>query len=214
MNKWDSENLNKYNQPRLAYKDRNSLEDSEMKEVFDSIVSSERGVGTMSNGSLPGPFNTWLYADAEMAKCLDKIGIAVRKNTKNVSEVIKEFAICIIAAHFRSNVEFWAHSKGALKHGVSVKILDNLKNDQRPIFKDNEFESTLSITYEFVKEYLILFSIKDESYDKMLSTIGSEKGMVEFVLVISHYVGLAAQLNIMRIPNPGPKQIFTNKNKI
>ena len=39
MNKWDSENLNKYNQPRLAYKDRNSLEDSEMKEVFDSIVS-------------------------------------------------------------------------------------------------------------------------------------------------------------------------------
>ena len=28
-----------------------------MKEVFDSIVSSERGVGTMSNGSLPGPFN-------------------------------------------------------------------------------------------------------------------------------------------------------------
>ena len=83
MNKWDSENLNKYNQPRLAYKDRNSLEDSEMKEVFDSIVSSDRGVGTMSNGSLPGPFNTWLYADAEMAKCLDKIGIAVRKNTKN-----------------------------------------------------------------------------------------------------------------------------------
>ena len=32
MNKWDSEILNKYNQPRLAYKDRNSLEDSEMKE--------------------------------------------------------------------------------------------------------------------------------------------------------------------------------------
>jgi hypothetical protein len=38
--------------------------------------------------------------------------------------------------------------------------------------------------------------------------------MVEFVLVISHYIGLAVQLNIMRIPNPGPKQIFTNKNKI
>ena len=48
----------------------------------------------------------------------------------------------------------------------------------------------------------------------MLSTIGSEKGMVEFVLVISNYVGLAAQLNIMRIPNPGQKQIFSKKNKI
>ena len=146
-----------------------------------------------------------------MAKCLDKIGIAVRKNTKNVSEVIKEFAICIIAAHFRSNVEFWAHSKGATKHGVSVKILDNLKNDQRPIFKDNEFESTLSITYEFVKEYLILFSIKDESYDKMLSTIGSEKGMVEFVLVIS-YVRSCSTIKHTH-PNPD-KQIFTNKKNL
>ena len=92
--------------------------------------------------------------------------------------------------------------------------LDNLKNDQRPIFKDNEFERILSVTYEFVKEYLNLFLIKDELYDKMFSVIGSEKGMVEFVLVISHYIGLAAQLNIMRIPNPGPTQIFTNKNKI
>ena len=55
MNKWDSENLNKYNQPRLAYKDRNSLEDSELKEDFDSIVSSERGLEQCQTGLFRAP---------------------------------------------------------------------------------------------------------------------------------------------------------------
>ena len=38
--------------------------------------------------------------------------------------------------------------------------------------------------------------------------IGSKKGLIEFILAISHYIGLAAQLNILRVPNPGEKQFF------
>ena len=76
MNKWDSNNLESNEQPRLKNLSRNDLDDS-IKSIYDSIINSERGVGTLSDGSLPGPFNAWLYADYEMAKSLDNIGVAI-----------------------------------------------------------------------------------------------------------------------------------------
>ena len=44
MNKWDSINLGENEKPRLSYKDKSSLND-QLKPVFESIVSSKRGVG-------------------------------------------------------------------------------------------------------------------------------------------------------------------------
>ena len=79
MNKWDSINLGENEKPRLSYKDKSSLND-QLKPVFESIVSSKRGIGTLSNGGLPGPFNGWMYTDAKLASALDTIGIAIREN--------------------------------------------------------------------------------------------------------------------------------------
>ena len=78
MNKWDSNNLSLSELPRLKSLSRNDLEDGN-KSVYDSIVNSERGVGTLSDGSLPGPFNAWMHSDHVMAESLDNIGIAIRK---------------------------------------------------------------------------------------------------------------------------------------
>ena len=77
MSKWDTTGLGENKKPRLDYKNRDQLSD-ELKDIFDSIVSSKRGVGTLSNGALPGPFNAWMYTDTEMADALDKIGVAIR----------------------------------------------------------------------------------------------------------------------------------------
>ena len=160
MSAWDSTGLSPEDQPRFEYVNRDQVPE-ELKEVFDSIVDSQRGVGTLSNGALPGPFNGWMYTDPEMARALDGIGMAVRSNTTNVPKTMKEVAICVIGAHFRSNVEFWAHSR-----------------------------------------------IADETYQAVLDLLGSEKAMIELVLVMGHYIGLATQLNILRVPNPGDRQFF------
>ena len=52
MNKWDSNNLSLDELPRLKNLSRSDLDDGN-KSVYDSIVNSERGVGTLSDGSLP-----------------------------------------------------------------------------------------------------------------------------------------------------------------
>ena len=179
-----------------------------MKDIFTSITDSERGVGTLSNGSLPGPFNAWMYTDLEMATSLDNIGIAIRKNTTNVPKQMKEISICVIASHYRSNVEFWAHSRIAKKIGIDEHILDDIKNGRSPKFGIDNNGLLQDISYRLTTEYLETHRVSDKLYAEALDVIGSEKGLIELVLVMGHYIGLAAQLNILRVPNPGDKQIF------
>ena len=207
MNKWDSNNLSLDELPRLKNLSRSDLEDGN-KRVYDSIVNSERGVGTLSDGSLPGPFNAWMYTDHAMAESLDNVGIAVRKNTSNVSSQMKELAICTIACHFKCNVELWAHSKTAEKAGISAKIIESLYKGVTPQFDDSVDGLEQSMSYKLTKEYLSRYRVSDSTYEEALEVVGSVKGMVELVLVIGHYVGLAAQLNILRVPNPGDSQYF------
>jgi len=207
MSAWDSTGLSPKDQPRFDYVNRDQIPE-ELKEVFDSIVGSQRGVGTLSNGALPGPFNGWMYTDPEMARALDGIGMAVRSNTSNVPKTMKEVAICVIGAHFRSNVEFWAHSRIALAAGVRQEVLDSIYNSEKPSFSDNEEEPFQKAAYDMAMEYLDGYRVSDETYQTVLDLLGSEKAMIELVLVMGHYIGLATQLNILRVPNPGDRQFF------
>ena len=209
MSTWDSLNLDVKDLPRLGYLTLESLE-PEMKEIFTSITDSERGVGTLSNGGLPGPFNGWMYTDPEMARALDDIGMAVRSNTTNVPKTMKEVAICVIGAHFRSNVEFWAHSRIALAAGVRQEVLDSIYNSEEPIFFETGEEPFQKAGYNMTKEYLETYRISDKSYQTILDLLGSDKAMIELILVMGHYIGLATQLNILRVPNPGDRQYFDN----
>ena len=207
MSAWDSTGLSPEDQPRFDYVNRDQIPE-ELKEVFDSIVGSQRGVGTLSNGALPGPFNGWMYTDPEMARALDGIGMAVRSNTSNVPKTMKEVAICVIGAHFRSNVEFWAHSRIALAAGVRQEVLDSIYNSEKPSFSDNGEEPFQKAAYDMAMEYLDGYRVSDETYQTVLDLLGSEKAMIELVLVMGHYIGLATQLNILRVPNPGDRQFF------
>ena len=207
MSKWDTIGLDKNKKPRLDYKNRDQLSD-ELKDTFDSIVSSKRGVGTLSNGALPGPFNAWMYTDAEMADALDKIGVAIRLNTKNAPADMKAIAICTVAVYYKSNVEFWAHSQTALANGISQDILNDLLAEKDPSFEKTDSGNRLKFAYFFAKEYLATHRVSDTIYNETLDIIGSKEGITEFILAISHYIGLAAQLNILRVPNPGDKQFF------
>ena len=207
MSAWDSTGLSPKDQPRFDYLNRDQIPE-ELKEVFDSIVGSQRGVGTLSNGALPGPFNGWMYTDPEMARALDGIGMAVRSNTSNVPKTMKEVAICVIGAHFRSNVEFWAHSRIALAAGGRQEVLDSIYNSEKPSFSDNGEEPFQKAAYDMAMEYLDGYRVSDETYQTVLDLLGSEKAMIELVLVMGHYIGLATQLNILRVPNPGDRQFF------
>ena len=83
-----------------------------------------------------------------------------------------------------------------------------MQKGESPQFEDSTEGLEQSVSYKLTKEYLSDYRVSDSTYAEALELVGSEKGMVELVLVIGHYVGLAAQLNILRVPNPGDSQYF------
>ena len=194
--------------PRLAPKTRADLNE-EQQEIWDYITSSERGVGTMSNGALPGPFNAWFYVSPEMCKALENIGNSINTLTEKLSNRAKEIATCQVAAHAKCNLAFWAHArKGQLRFGIEKEIFDAMQNYQYPPFGEDEQGKKDATIYKFTQEYLQLNKVSDKLYAAALDALGSEQAMVELTLVIGHYSNLAAQLNILRIPAPGTEQPF------
>ena len=149
-----------------------------------------------------------MYTDAKLADALEKVGIAIRENTTKVPEMMKQVSICCIAVYYKANVEYWAHSRLAENYGISNEILDSLLNEQYPLFDNTEEGRKQETAYRFTQEFLQSHDVSDIHYDETLNIIGSEQGMVEFICVIGHYMGLVAQLNILKVPNPGDKQIF------
>ena len=51
---------------------------------------------------------------------------------------MKAIAICTVAVHYKSNVEFWAHSQTALANGVSQDILNDLLAERDPSFEKTD----------------------------------------------------------------------------
>lgn len=196
-------------QPRLAPRPASSL-GHRHRTIHEGIVDSVRKVGEMSNGALPGPFNAWMYVSPELTEALDRVGVAIRTETGSVTTVLKEVAICVVAAHRQCNVAFWAHARIGAKAGLSAEVLDDLRQGQAPAFVDlpRATASDQRLVWRFVHTYLAWNRVDDALYDAVRGVLGSDQAMVELVLVIGHYCNIAAQLNLLRVPAPGADQPF------
>ena len=209
INRFDTRSDDPDIQPRLSPRTRNQLT-AEHRAIHDGIVESVRQVNEMSNGALPGPFNAWMYLSPSLTQALDTLGVAIRTETAEVSIVLKEIAVCVVAAHRRCNVAFWAHSAIALRAGLSAEVLHDLKNRRTPAFEDLPGVSAAdqSTVHRFVRSYLDEHRVSDDLYDELRQILGSDRAMVELVVVIGHYCTIAAQLNLLRVPAPGDEQPF------
>ncbi len=196
-------------QPRLAPRPVDTLGDAH-RAVHEGIVTSVRKVGEMSNGALPGPFNAWMYVSPTLTRALDGLGVAIRTETGAVPPVLKEIAVCVVAAHRRCNVAFWAHARIASKVGVPPALIEDLRQERIPAFADLPGASAQDqhTVWQFVRSYLALHRVDDALYDAVRTALGSDEAMVQLVLVIGHYCNIAAQLNLLRVPAPGAEQPF------
>eukprot|EP00941_MAST-03F_sp_MAST-3F-sp1_P003379 g3379.t1 len=224
VNRFDTVDLPKHLQPRLPPLARDDLETPEHVAVFDSIVSSKRGVTPMSNGALPGPFNLWMYLSEEVAAAEAQLGSALRFKITSIPEKLVEIAILTVGTYFRCSVEVWAHTKIAKKKGVKKDIIDAILHSKETLaiydvkdakkLNDVYGESLLDqeAVYKFTREILQKNRVSDETYNAAKDAVrGSNRAMAELAAVIGHYSSLAMQMNIARVPAPGSVQPFPYK---
>lgn len=177
---------------RLLRPTRDAL-DADGQEVWDTITAS-RPMATTDDGTLMGPFNAWVIAPAIGAP-LAELGSALRFES-SVERRLLEIAIITVGAHWRSEFEWWAHSRMALEHGVSREVVDAIARGDDPPLTDDE-----RVVYTVARQLVTGGRVEAEAYAEAHAELG-DRGVVELVTLIGYYTLVSFSLNAFEVPLP------------
>lgn len=169
----------------------------EQQALFDDILASRGGPSTLlgPDGSLRGPFNH-MVASPVLGQAMSRLGQAVRFEA-SVDRRLQELAICTVGAHWRSNFEFWAHSRMAIEAGVDRSVIDALAEGRDPAFaRDDE-----AAVYAFASQLVSTGRVDQDHYDAVREAVG-EQALVDLITTIGYYSLVSLTLNAHRIPLP------------
>ena len=105
--------------PKLAP----SALDDEQRALYDAITGGRRAQGPQvfrladPEGRLEGPFNAFLL-QPRLGSALQALGSSVRYDT-GLGDRCREIAILVVAAHWRSDFEWYAHEAVARSVGLT-----------------------------------------------------------------------------------------------
>jgi len=168
----------------------------EQRVLYDAILGGPRGPGhTAEDGHLTGPFNAMLF-NPPIGGPLQELGAAIRYQG-SLEPVVRELAILTVAAAFRSEVEWHAHSRIARELGVEAEVLDNIRRGVRPVLDGPKLEVLL----EVARALLDRTDVDDGLYERA-SSVAGEGGLVELTTLVGYYGILATQLRLFRVPLP------------
>ena len=110
---------------------------------------------------------------------------------------VREFVILITAREWTQQYVWNSHYANAIKHGLSLEIVNALREGRRPSSM-SENEETV---YDFLDELRRIHSVSDPTYARALSKFG-EQGIVEIVSAYGCYSYLSMVMNMARTPLP------------
>ena len=107
------------------------------RRIFESVTRGKRtavhGTSGLLNesGAMRGPFNAWLNRPA-LGDLAQRLGEELRFEGM-LHETLREIAVLVAAAHWRSQFEWWSHEKLARKAGVPDGIIDEIREGRERI---------------------------------------------------------------------------------
>lgn len=171
--------------------------DERQRALWDAIVASRGGALrlTTDEGRLAGPFESFVRRPA-LGEHLIEVGSVVRFES-SLDDRLLELAISTVGARWRSEFEFWAHSRLALDAGLSESVIDSLAAGDRPSFDDP--------TEEAVYDYAWALSndgrVADTIYDAAVDVIGVD-AVVDLTHTIGYYTHICFILNTFEVQLP------------
>ena len=175
---------------RLEPKNVNDLT-NEQRKVLDAINSGPRG-GSGDGVGLIGPYGVWVRAP-KVGHAIQNLGAAARFET-NISEAVKEIAICVVGAHHRAKFEFAAHARLAEKAGIDRESIEAIRCGSVPAL-----DGAVSLSYRVAKELVNSSRLTQKTYEDAIAVFG-EVGLIELVSIIGYYVVVSYSLNAFQVP--------------
>jgi 4-carboxymuconolactone decarboxylase len=191
---------------RIPKLEPSSLDD-EQRSLYDAIAGGRRAQGpqlfqlTDEKGCLEGPFNAFLL-QPRLGSALQALGSSVRYDT-GLDDRCREIAILVVAAHWRSDFEQYAHEAVARSVGLGDAELAAVRDGRHEALANREAGREAMVA-RTVAALVARGDLDDAEYREAAEVMGTA-GLFELLTLVGYYATLALQLRVFRIPAPeGP----------
>jgi 4-carboxymuconolactone decarboxylase len=195
---------------RIPKLDPSALDD-EQRALYDAITGGRRAQGQQlfrladPAGRLEGPFNAFLL-QPRLGSALQALGSSVRYDTE-LGDRCREIAILVVAAHWQSDFERYAHEPIARSVGLTDAELAAIREgrytelaagrDARPA----EPAGDEALVARTVAALVTRGDLADAEYREAVKYLGPA-GLFELLTLVGYYATLALQLRVFRVPAP------------
>jgi 4-carboxymuconolactone decarboxylase len=160
----------------------------DQKQTYDESIAGKRG-------KPPPPMMAWLNSP-EMARHATRLGGFLRFDTLFGSK-LSEIAILVTARHWTSHYEWYAHKRLALTAGLSLDIIDAIRDRRTPKFDDAKAQ----MIYDVAKSLHEGHGLSKTLYDAAVRVL-SERGIVEIIGLCGYYTMVSMTLNTFEFELP------------
>jgi 4-carboxymuconolactone decarboxylase len=187
-------------EPRMPALHPDDLTD-EQRDVYDAIIGGRPTTTAYPfsvvgrDGSLQGPFNAMLYSPV-VGGPLQDLGAALRFRTAFTKRE-REIATLVVAAHHRSDYEWYAHERLARRAGLTDDELTGLRTGTEPVLAD----ARERIIYQVARALVTDGDLTGPVFTEAVATLG-RPALVELVTLVGYYSTLALQMRVFRVGVP------------
>ena len=172
----------------------------EQKPLYDDmrrgIKAHFKGfVNMRSDGALLGPWNPWLREPKFGRPIWELVKTMVASPT--LPAAVREVAILVTGAHFRSAYELYAHVLVAEQRGLSDEKLATIVAGQRP----HDLSRQQAVAYDFASALVSGGVLPELTYKAAVHEFG-DHGAAELSFLIAVYCMVSVTLNTFDIPVP------------
>jgi 4-carboxymuconolactone decarboxylase len=174
--------------------------ESEQRPLYEDmrkgIKSHFEGFSSVrSDGALLGPWNPWLH-DPKFGKPVWEL-VKTMAADPSLAPPVREIAILLTGAHFRSAYELYAHVLLAEDRGLSDEKLSTIVAGQRP----TDLTRSESVAYDFASALVNGRVVPELTYRAAVKQFGT-KGAAELSYLVGLYCMVSITLNTFDVPVP------------
>jgi 4-carboxymuconolactone decarboxylase len=187
-------------EPRLPELAPSAFTD-EQRAVYNAITGGPRGSGPQlfqlvdGEGALTGPFNAFLL-QPQVGGLLQALGSALRYQT-SLSDRAREIAILVVAVHWESAFEWYAHEAVGRHVGLSDAELDCLRRHDYDELANPDERLVARTTHRLVAAGDLDLVAYREAVDSFGPAV-----LFELLTLVGYYATLALQLRVFRVATP------------
>lgn len=182
--------------PLLSPSDLSSDQKTLYADMRKGIETNFKGFQAInSDGALIGPWNPWLHFSKFGAPTWELV--KALSTSPTLPRAVREVAILVTGAHFRSGYELYAHVLVAEARGLPDEKIATIVAGQRPVDLTREE----AVTYD-VASALVSGSVLPELvYRQAVQTFG-EQATAELIYLVGLYSLVSVILNGFDVPVP------------